>query len=238
MGTPPKSPRRASHGQTGVQAAGNGAGVPIMSPANEGDPSGQVEETNTGNGGASSTVEEQAPPLPPRPPLLQATNHPSGPHSPGKAPLQSKATTALSSLDIHTLSFPDGSRGTFSVSSSRAGSEPGSGQFEGLKTLSRKASRNGSEIDDNASLRSYAPTLRANGDLASLIDDELHARSPAWRLLNAQAENAEFLEPVEYEDTSLVNFKYEFDEIPAVDSTRGNEGRPGVHRHGLYFNFF
>jgi hypothetical protein len=71
---------------------------------------------------------------------------------------------------------------------------------------------------------SIAPTLRGNGDLASLLDDELNTQSPAWRLLNSQTESANLFETAEYEDTTLANFDHEFDEIEAVDSNRGNEG--------------
>jgi hypothetical protein len=72
---------------------------------------------------------------------------------------------------------------------------------------------------------SYAPTLRANGDLASLLDDGLNTQSPAWRLLSTQADSINPFETVEYEDTSLVDFEHEFDEIDAVDSKGGNEGQ-------------
>ena len=99
--------------------------------------------------------EEQLPPLPPRPSLLQATNRPATPTE-RRPTLQSKATTAVSSVDIQTLSFPDGTRGTFSTPASRAVSEPASGVSGGQNTPSRKPSRTGSEVggDDSASLKS------------------------------------------------------------------------------------
>jgi hypothetical protein len=71
---------------------------------------------------------------------------------------------------------------------------------------------------------SYAPTLRANGDLASLLDEGLSSQSPAWKLLSTQAETVNPFEKVDYEDLSLVDFDHEFDEIEAVDQRRGNEG--------------
>jgi hypothetical protein len=67
------------------------------------------------------------------------------------------------------------------------------------------------------------PTLRASGDLASLLDEGLESQSPAWRLLSSQADVDPF-ESLEYEDYSLVNFEHEFNEIEAVDSQGGNEG--------------
>jgi hypothetical protein len=169
--------------------------------------------------------EETRPPLPPRPSLLQTTGRPStSQSSENPSVLISKPTTALSSVDIQTLSFPDGSRGTFSTPSSRAVSESISGSA-GPSTPSRKVSRNGSEIDDNASLMSYTPTLKADGDLASLLDEGLNAQSPAWRLLSSQAEVVNSFETIEFQDNSLTNFEYEFDEIEAVDNRGGNEGR-------------
>jgi hypothetical protein len=140
--------------------------------------------------------------------------------------LQAKPTTAISSVDIQTLSFPDGTRGTFSTPASRSVSESVSisGTPGGQSTPSRKG-RNGSDFDDATSLMSYVPTLRANGDLASLLDEGLSSQSPAWKLLSSQAESVNPFEKVDYEDLSLVNFDHEFDEIEAVHQKGGNEGR-------------
>ena len=71
---------------------------------------------------------------------------------------------------------------------------------------------------------SFAPTLKANGDLASLLDEGLGSQSAAWKLLSTQAETVNPFEQVDYVDTSLVNFDHEFDEIEAVDAVGGNEG--------------
>lgn len=160
------------------------------------------EEEEEDNGGR--------PPLPPRPVPLSS----------GRPTLQSEATTQISSVDIQTLLFPDGSRGTFSTPATQTVSE----SFSGYNTPSRKVSRTGSEIDDSASLMSYAPTLRANGDLASLLDDGLNAQSPAWRLLNTQSDTVGPFETIGFEDNSLADFEHEFDEINAVDTNGGNEG--------------
>ncbi|KAH6675702.1 vacuolar fusion protein-like protein mon1 [Halenospora varia] len=167
------------------------------------------------------------PPLPPRPSLLSSTERPITPLSPTKRPaLQSKPTTAISSVDIQTLSFPDGTRGTFSTPASRSVSESASvsGLSVGQRTPSRKVSNNGSgEFDDSNSIMSYAPTLKANGDLASLLDEGLNAQSPAWKLLSTQADTVNPFESVEFQDVALLNFDHEFDEIEAVDSKGGNE---------------
>jgi len=167
--------------------------------------------------------EEHRPPLPPRPQLLQ-TDQLVTPLSSGRPTLQSKATTQISSVDIQTLSFPDGSRGTFSTPANRPVSE----SVCGYNTPRRKVSRNGSEIDDNASLMSYAPTLKANGDLVSLLDEGLNAQSPAWRLLSSQTGTVNPFETIDFEDTSLANFDHEFDEIDAVDINGGNEGTSSI----------
>jgi hypothetical protein len=93
----------------------------------------------------------------------------------------------------------------------------------GQTTPSRKVSRTGS-FDDAASLMSYAPTLKANGDLMSLLDDGLNSQSPAWKLLTSQAESVNPFENIEFENNSLSNFEHEFDDIEALDSKSGNEG--------------
>lgn len=169
---------------------------------------------------------ERRPLLPPRPSLLQVAERPKTSGGPKLPALQSKPTTALSSVDIQTLSFPDGTRGTFSTPVSRPASETkqGYGTNSSISSPSKKNSLEGSDNDDNASLMSCAPTLKANGDLSSLLDDGLNAQSPAWQLLNSQADHGEPIdETVEFEDTSLTNFDREFDEIGEVDSKGGNE---------------
>ena len=234
MGTSAEAPRRSSHdlSSSSQNVVGGAIVAPMPSDSND-DPLKRAAKLNITHGTGGNMVEGQRPALPPRPSLLQTGNGPSAPQSPTRPVLQAKATTALSSLEIQTLSFPDGSRGTFSTPASGTLSEPVSELPEEQGTPSRKVSRNESDLDDDASLMSFAPTLRGNGDLASLLDDELNTQSPAWRLLNSQADATHSDETFEYEDTSLVNFEHEFDEIEAVDSNGGNEGKP---RHAA-FNF-
>ncbi|KAA8570394.1 hypothetical protein EYC84_002684 [Monilinia fructicola] len=213
---------------------------PILSDAS---PHERAHATNKGTSSAKATVNDaitmiqksERPPLPPRPSRLQTAERPKTPGGPKRPALQSKPTTALSSVDIQTLSFPDGTRGTFSTPVSRTASEarPGHGATSSISSQIKITSREGSENDDTASLMSYAPTLKANGDLASLLDDRLNAQSPAWVLLNSQADHGELIdETVEFEDASLANFDREFDEIGEVDSKGGNEEELLVHRHG------
>ena len=172
--------------------------------------------------------QEDRPHLPARPSLLQTTTQrPITTATSTRPTLQAKSTTAVSSVDIQTLSFPDGTRGTFSTPASRAVSESISGVSGGQSSPSRKSSHNGSEAggDDSASLMSFAPTSRANGDLASLLDEGLTSQSPAWRLLNSQADSVDPFETTENEDLSLLNFEHEFDDIESVDIQGGNEGQ-------------
>lgn len=175
---------------------------------------------------------EHRPPLPPRPAVIESLVQlaPSGsPSRPGtsasKRPqLQSAPTIAVSSVDIQTLSFPDGSRGTFPITSNQYDPVGVSGTSTPAQG-SRILSRNGGEVDDTTSLMSYVPTMRAAGDLESLLGGELTTHSPAWKLLNTQAGTASPFETVDlYQDDQMSNFGLEFDEIPEVDIKGGNEG--------------
>lgn len=215
----------AMTGEDGSDASNGMNGGPPESPIKT--PDAKAKELATDNDSLDNDdTKERRPPLPPRPSRLQTAERPKTPGGPKRPALQSKPTTALSSVDIQTLSFPDGTRGTFSTPVSRTASEarPGHGATSSISSQIKITSREGSENDDTASLMSYAPTLKANGDLASLLDDRLNAQSPAWVLLNSQADHGELIdETVEFEDTSLANFDREFDEIGEVDSKGGNE---------------
>lgn len=175
------------------------------------------EQTGDSSPISKGSSKEQRPPLPPRPSLLQADHRPT---------LQSTTTTALSSVEIQSLTFPDGSRGTFSTNpASQLVSESASlsGASADRSTPRRNFSRNEGENEDNASLLSYAPTLKANGDLASLLNEGLNLHSPAWKMLSSQADSIDPFETIKIEDIPLWNFQHEFDEIDGVDSEGGNE---------------
>lgn len=223
MGASPETLRRSSRDRPSPKTD-NGSTIASMPLDRSDDPLKRALGSNNDSSTVDNITDDQRPRLPPRPPLLPTGNGPSAPQSPNQPSLQARATTALSSLDIQTLSFPDGSRGTFSTPASGAGSDSLSEVAEGQGTPNRKISRNGSDVDDDASLMSIAPTARGNGDLASLLDDELNTQSPAWRMLNAQTDSRNLFETSEYEDGSLANFDHEFDEIDPVDSKNGNEG--------------
>ena len=154
----------------------------------------------------NDAAEELRPPLPPRPSLLYATGRPT-----------TSATTALSSIEIQTLTFPDGSRGTFTSSSKDEGSDAATDHRSPLP----RSSKASSQVDDDASLLSCVPILRGNGDLESLLDEGLNSQSPAWKLLSAQAEGVNPFELSESQDVTLATFENEFEELAAVKD--GNE---------------
>lgn len=174
------------------------------------------------------TDERLRPPLPPRPVKLdllgEVSSIPGGglptPKSLSRPNLQATATTSLSLTDIHTQSYPDGSReNSESISSRRSPRDFGS--------IRRFKSRYGSEGDESASVRSYAPTLEAGGDVESLLGEVLGASSasPAWGLLSSQSERHDPFDSISYEDDEVTaDFNKEFDELGGIDPEGDNEG--------------
>ncbi|ATY64603.1 vacuolar fusion protein mon1 [Cordyceps militaris CM01] len=124
-----------------------------------------------------------------------------------------QATTALTTVDIQTLSFPDGSRGTFQTPGARSVSTP---VPSGYASPGYKASHSGGEGDDGASVMSFAPTMRPAGDIASLFVGDLGKRSVAWNMLRSQAPTVQPFETSRYRQTdTLGNFQGEFEAVPA-----------------------
>ncbi|KAK4673247.1 Vacuolar fusion protein mon1 [Podospora pseudopauciseta] len=166
-----------------------------------------AQETEEGNAVSSPSPPSPSPPPPPLPPRRKIS---------GEAPLQvggqlqSKPTTAVSSIDISTLSFPDGTRGTFPTPSVGSGPSP---LNSGYGTPSRDSS--GDNLTDSMSVMSLAPTVRAPGDLASLVAGEFNRKSRAWNLLRSQSETVQPFEAIESGDSGeLSGFENEFDNIP------------------------
>lgn len=158
-----------------------------------------------------SDNEEQPPPLPPRP----AASSSADPKA-----LQAQATTAITPLDIQTLSFPDGSRGTFSSPGTRSVSTPASSNYA---SQSRRPSISGTEVDDGVSFMSFAPTMRPTGDIASLLTADLSTsrRSPAWHLLRSQsAAVLPFAKSRKHGNARLSQFEDEFSPIPEDSDTQ------------------
>ncbi|KAL1842373.1 hypothetical protein VTJ49DRAFT_5438 [Mycothermus thermophilus] len=199
----------------------------------------EAEAETTSDGPENVTPDKSAPPDPPPSP-------PPPPLPPRRilsteGAAQSKPTTAVSSIDIATLSFPDGSRGTF-ITATQAVSTPSA---SGYVTPSRDAA----DLTDAMSIMSFAPTMRPPGDLASLVAGGLNRKSRAWNLLRAQAETVQPFESIELgAPGDLAGFEHEFDDIPAdqPDDVRmaiwkskmkhymilSSAGKPIYSRHG------
>ncbi|KFY13453.1 hypothetical protein V492_03272 [Pseudogymnoascus sp. VKM F-4246] len=162
------------------------------------------------------------PRLPPRPAQVDSQERPSTPLS-ARPKLQAQPTTALSSIDIQTLSFPDGSRGTFSSTDNT--SAPSAAGTSVLDYSHRRGSQGGNDADDNASLQTFTGTTHTGGggDLESLLGGS-NVQSAAWKMLSGQAETVNPFETMEHlENDKLATFEHEFDEIHDVDSEMGNE---------------
>ncbi len=161
--------------------------------------------------GDTSEVTAPSPSPSPPPPPLPPRRKPSVDGFSQGAPAQSKPTTALSPIDIATLTFPDGSRGTFSTSAARAISTPNA---SGYVTPIRDETA-GSDLADSMSVMSFAPTMRPHGDLASLVAGGLNRKSRAWNMLRSQAEPVEPFESIELGiPGDLAGFEREFDPVP------------------------
>lgn len=194
------------------------------------EPISKLESINSPRTAPSSptTDEERRPPLPPRPKnlsLLQGGNK-SSLQVPKRSPrpdLQSLATTALSRTDIHTQIFQDGSRETTAYD---AQTTPPSKYLGGFSSI-RRFKGFGSSEGDSASVKSYAPTLEAGGDVESLLGEVLGSsqESPAWKMLSAQIEAQDPFELVTHGDDEVsADFYREFDAIGEMNTKRENEG--------------
>ncbi|KAL6356534.1 hypothetical protein LRP88_10135 [Fusarium phalaenopsidis] len=130
--------------------------------------------------------------------------------------LQAQAVTAITPVEIQTLSFPDGSRGTFPTPGPDSLPSPAD---SGHASPSRHESSLSGEADETASIMSFAPTMRPAGDIASLLAGELHKKSPAWNLLRSQSAT---VQPFERSrtgaDDKLTEFDHEFDPIQEDDN--------------------
>ena len=168
----------------------------------------------------SSPQEEFRPPLPPRP---TTSGHLQTPKQSPRPTLLSSATTALSRADINTQVLPDGGRETYQAS---ADSTPSKGSLRGLGSPRRFKGIGGSDGDDSASIRSYAPTLETGGDVESLLGEILGASQdiPAWRLLSTQLEKADPFDFVDANEDYLETFDEEFDEVGTLNADGSNEG--------------
>ncbi len=187
------------------------------------------------------TGEERRPPLPPRATninLLQEGKYSPGnslhiPKRSARPHLQSVATTALSRTDIDTQSYQDGSRET--TASSQQTTPPS--KSIGFGSIRKFRGFGSSEGGDSTSVKSYAPTLEAGGDVESLLGEVLGGsqESPAWRMLTGHTEASYPFDSTSYEgDETTADFYREFDEIQGVDSESDNQGE--AYRNSLKGN--
>lgn len=153
---------------------------------------------------------ERPPPLPPRRPSVQID-----------AGQLAKPTTAITSIDVQTLSFPDGSRGTFEgAGAPKAHSRVASGyttpaELGGFVPGSALPAHERDQPDDSISVMSFAPTLRPPADLASLVAGEMNKKSRAWVMLRSQSATVQpFQSPRFRANDGFGTFEREFEEIP------------------------
>ena len=167
----------------------------------------------------SSDLSAPPPPLPPRQKAQKASDA-----DPSR--LQSKPTTAVSSVDIQTLSFPDGSRGTFSTPGIRAVSSPMT--TSGYATPLRDGfNSTGGDLSESMSVMSFTPTMRPAADLASLVAGEMNRKSRAWNMLRSQSAGIQPFKSVRISTPNgLADFEREFDPIPDINTDGAtDEGR-------------
>lgn len=170
---------------------------------------------------------ERPPPLPPRRPSVQID-----------AGQLAKPTTALTSIDVQTLSFPDGSRGTFEGAGARAVSSgskahsrvpsgyttPAVAELGGFTPGSAMPGHERDQADDSISIMSFTPTLRPPADLASLVAGEMNKKSRAWAMLRSQSATVQpFQRARRHAIDGLGTFEREFDEIPPEDNGNDEE---------------
>ncbi|KAK3395594.1 trafficking protein Mon1-domain-containing protein [Sordaria brevicollis] len=183
------------------------AGTSSSIPTSTHDPS---ETTNT-----TTKAADPVPPLPPRPSRKLSDDGASG----GALHVTAapKPTTQVSTIDISTLSFPDGSRGTFSTSATSATRSVASPQSSASGYTSPRT-----DPTETMSVTSYPATLRPPGDLADLVTGEFNRRSRAWSMLRTQSSS---VQPFEASRSSacdsLAGFEKEFDDIPELGEKGG-----------------
>ena len=132
-------------------------------------------------------------------------------------------------MNIQTLSFPDGSRGTFSTAVDSSAADDGKSQpTDGFDISAMGFHSIGStkkqDTDESMSVMSMAPTLRPPGDLESLLVGDMAKKSPAWMLLRSQSAAVQPFETAPAEQSSIfASFEQEFDGIPDESNKDWND---------------
>lgn len=210
----------SGRGSDGVGAASSPQQAPRRSSNDvNSDEHGKAPNTSQERAGNHST-----PPLPPRPAnldLLDDRAQTSGgslklPKRASRPQLLSKATTALSLADVHTQSRVESSRASPSTASRAASRKQSFANF----------ARFGSDAEDSASIKSYAPTLETGLETESLLEGvNKHATSAAWNALSANYEKDNPFEQVATieDDVFSLKVRHEFDELEDYDLDSTNE---------------
>ncbi|KAF2122146.1 trafficking protein Mon1-domain-containing protein [Lophiotrema nucula] len=183
---------------------------------------------------SSLSQEGTPPPLPPRPKNPNLLNsRPSTAHStaPTRPQLVSKATTQLSYPNTQTYNQEarDGSPSTGPSSGASRAKE-----FFGLNT-----SRNFSDVEEVASVRSFAPTDIGGGDVESMLGEVVGdhekslLKSLGHRFQDRESESM-FPPDPQFEDA----FKQEFDDIEEMKADGSNEERVMVQWRAKLKHFF
>ncbi|KAF2869074.1 trafficking protein Mon1-domain-containing protein [Massariosphaeria phaeospora] len=182
----------------------------------------QSTSPRTSASGVSSTSREGTPPpLPPRPRNKSfLDSRPSTSHSttPTRPQLVSKATTQLTLSDTQTYS--DQSKGE----------SPGSSTSHARNFIGLNRSRKDSDVEDSASVRSFAPTIDAGLDAASILGDAAgdHETSLLLALghrFGSKDPASLFAPDSDFEDA----FEGEFDEIEDMEANGSNEESVMIH---------
>lgn len=136
--------------------------------------------------------------------------------------LQSISTTAVSSINIQTLAFPDGSRDTFSLSETNR-SQSSSGEPDLRDTPCKP-----NQIEEEASCintDTHKPGLGAIRDIVSLPDESFGYQGQVGNLHCSQTATTNLFEVANLATDPLQNFENEFDEIDTPDNLNGNEDK-------------
>ena len=171
--------------------------------------------------------EELRPPLPPRPSTLELLNPGSGLQTPTKTPnsnLQASATTALSLTDIHSHSTFDDSRDVPAVSPELT---PSGKSLKGISSIRRLKIHDVSEGEESASVRSYSPTVKARGELESLLGEVRQPieESSTHRFFDAGNERPfSFAWNSSENEELMAHFAQEFDDLEELDAKGESEG--------------
>jgi hypothetical protein len=174
---------------------------------------GSMIESGKGQGQGDRKENGEPPALPPR--LDVATSTRTDAIHTKRPAVRSRTTTALSAIDVQTVTFPDGTRETFSSAEQQVN--------RSADIDVQKPSQASSEIGDDASLTSSRPDSR-RADLESLMGSSSISHTPAWKLLSSQTDTGAPLDDTSFdEDDGLSTFEHEFDEVPDIDSKGGNE---------------